>query len=345
MKNNIKREDLYIRQKKELNFLILIFVTFLVLYFSLKDNFNDIVNQIFNMNILYLLLAFIMLFIFWIFRTYPMYTFCKKINKDFKYSSSFQLTLRTQFFNAVTPFATGGQPYQIYYLKQAGLDYASSTSVVLENFIVYQIALVLLGIIALISNQVFHIFSKVYLLQKLITIGFVMNTLTIVLMFVLAFSKKVSKFLITLGITILTKLHIVKDREKKLKEWDKNITNFNESAKILLNDKSVFIFNIVCNFIALCCLYLIPLFVLYAMGNLNAFSPGVGIVTSAYIMIIGSFVPIPGGTGGLEYGFVQFYGNFITGGTLSAMMLVWRFITYYFGMVVGAIALNFKRVK
>jgi hypothetical protein len=345
MKNNIKQEDLYKRQKKELNFLILIFVTALVLYFSLKDNFNDIVNQIFNMNILYLLLAFIMLFIFWIFRTYPMYTFCKKINKDFKYSSSFQLTLRTQFFNAVTPFATGGQPYQIYYLKQAGLDYASSTSVVLENFIVYQIALVLLGIIALISNQVFHIFSKVYLLQKLITIGFIMNTLTIVLMFVLAFSKKVSKFLIALGITILTKLHIVKDREKKLKEWDKNITNFNESAKILLNDKSVFIFNIVCNFIALCCLYLIPLFVLYAMGNFNAFLPGVGIVTSAYIMIIGSFVPIPGGTGGLEYGFVQFYGNFITGGTLSAMMLVWRFITYYFGMIVGAIALNIKRVK
>jgi len=26
-------------------------------------------------------------------------------------------------------------------------------------------------------------------------------------------------------------------------------------------------------------------------------------------------------------------------------MLVWRFVTYYFGMVLGAIALNIKKVK
>lgn len=331
--------------KKELNILVLIFITILVLYFSLKDHFSETINQIFTMNIWYLLVAFLLLFLFWIFRTYPMYIFCKKINKDFKYTSAFQLTLRTQFFNAVTPFATGGQPYQIYYLKQSGIDYASSTSVVLENFIVYQIALVTLGLIALFTNNVFHIFNKVYLLQKLVALGFVMNTLVIVVMFILAFSKKISKFLINLGITILTKFHIVKDKNKKLEEWDNNITHFHESAKLLLKDKRLFIFNIICNFIALCCLYLIPLFVLYSMGNTSAFNPGVGIFTSAYIMIIGSFVPIPGGSGGLEYGFVQFYGNFISGGTLSAMMLVWRFITYYFGMIVGAIALNIKRVK
>ena len=85
--------------------------------------------------------------------------------------------------------------------------------------------------------------------------------------------------------------------------------------------------------------------IIFSMGIFNAFNPGVGIVTSAYIMIIGSFVPIPGGTGGLEYGFVQFYGNFVSGSVLSAMMLVWRFITYYFGIIVGSIALYIKRVK
>ena len=331
--------------KKKLNIIILIVITILVLYFSLKDNFNEIMNQIFTMNIWYLLVAFILLFIFWIFRTYPMYTFCKKINKDFKYLSALQLVLRTQFFNAVTPFATGGQPYQIYYLKQSGIDYASSTSIVLENFIVYQIALVILGIIALIANKTIHIFTSVPLLQKLIAIGFFMNTFMIVIMFVLAFCKNISKFLINVAISILTKLRIVKDKEKKLDEWYLNITHFNESAKILLKDKRTFIFNIVCNFIALCSLYLIPVFILFSMGVFNAFNPGVGIVTSAYIMIIGSFVPIPGGSGGLEYGFMQFYGNFVSGSTLSAMMLIWRFITYYFGMIVGAIALNVKRVK
>lgn len=59
-------------------------------------------------------------------------------------------------------------------------------------------------------------------------------------------------------------------------------------------------------------------------------------------MLIGSFVPIPGGTGGLEYGFIQFYGNFVTGSTLNVIMILWRFVTYYFGMIVGAVAVNIK---
>ncbi len=273
-----------------------------------------------------------------------MYNFCKKMHKDFKFSSAFQLVLRTQFFNAITPFATGGQPYQIYYLKQVGLGYAEATSVVLENFIVYQIALVILGLMAIISNSIFNIFDKVVLLKQLVTLGFIINTLIIVIMFVVAFSKKLNKFLINIGITILTKLKIVKDKEKKLEQWDQNISRFNKSAKILLKDKKSFLSNILYNFIALASLYLIPLFVLYSMGEFNAFNPGIAIVTSAYIMVIGSFVPIPGGTGGLEFGFVQFYGHFVTGSTLSAMMLVWRFITYYFGMIVGAITL-LKKVK
>lgn len=331
--------------KKKLNIIILVIITGLVLYFSLRNDFNSIINQIFTMNIWYLLVAFILLFLFWIFRSYPMYSFCKKINKDFKYGQAIQLTLRTQFFNAVTPFATGGQPYQIYYLKQSGIDYASSTGVVLQNFIVYQIALVILGLIALITNHLFHIFKQVYILQKLIALGFIINTLVIVVMFVVAFSTKINKFLIDLGINVLTKLKIVKNKEEKLKKWDENISKFHNSAKILLKDKKMFILNILYNFIALCCLYLIPLFVLYSMGDFNAFSSGLAIVTSAYIMIIGSFVPIPGGTGGLEYGFVAFYGNFITGSKLRAMMLVWRFITYYFGMIAGAVALNIKKVK
>ena len=330
-------------KKKIFNITLLIIFTGIVLYFSLKDNFSATINQIITMDIKYLLVAFFLLFIFWIFRSYPMYSFCKKINNNFKYKQSFQLTLRTQFFNAVTPFATGGQPYQIYYLKQCGINYAASTGIVLQNFIVYQIALVTLGLVALFCNMIFGIFNNEPLLQKLIALGFIINTLVIVVMFLVAFDRKVNKKLISLGIIVLTKLHIVKDKEKQLKKWDESINSFHENAKILLKDKMNFFCNIIYNFIALCCLYLIPFFVYIAMGQTTGLNPGVAIITSAYIMIIGSFVPIPGATGGLEYGFVQFYGNFFTGSVLSATMLVWRFITYYFGLIVGAIALNIRR--
>lgn len=330
---------------KKLNIVLLIVVTLLVLYFSLKDNFNEIINQIVNMNKWYLFIAFVLLFVFYIFKSLSMYSFCKKINKDFKFRESIQLILRTQFFNAVTPFATGGQPYQIYYLKKCNIDYASSTGIVLQNFIVYQIALVLLGLIALFVNQAFNLFGGSKMLARLIALGFITNTVVIVIMFMVAFSKKMNKRIIGLGIKILTKLKIVKNKEEKLKEWDTNINNFYASAKKLLDDKKIFIGNIIFNFFALSTHYMIPLFILYAMGEFNVINAGISIVACAYVMIIGSFVPIPGGTGGLEYGFVTFFGNFIKGSKLSALMLVWRFITYYFSMILGAIALNIKKVR
>jgi len=331
--------------KKKINYIILFIVTILVLYFSLKDNFNEIINQIVNMNIFYLMVAFLLLIIFWIFRSYPMYSFSKKINKEFTYLDSIILTLRTQFFNAVTPFATGGQPYQIYYLKNKNIDYASSTSIVLENFIVYQVALVLLGLIALFTNKMFNVFNNNDLLQELIALGFIVNTLVIVIMFIVAFSKKMNKRIIDFAIKVLTKLHIVKDETKKREEWDENINRFHKSASILLLDKKNFIFNIICNLIALSSLYLIPLMLLYSMGDFKSLTPLNGIITSAYVMLIGSFVPIPGGTGGLEYGFMSFYGNFIKGSKLNAIMLIWRFITYYFGIIIGSLALNIKGDK
>lgn len=331
--------------KKYLNIIILIIFTGLVLFFSLKDNFQTTINQICSMNIFWLVCAISFIVLYWIFRSQALFLIVKEENKNFKFMQSFQLMLRTQFFNAVTPFATGGQPFQIYYLNQCGITLGSATGLVVENFIVYQIALVILGITAVISNYFFHIFSKVYLLQQLVTLGFIINTLVIVVMFLVAFGKNFNKKFISIAINTLTKLRVVKDKQKKLDKWNKSINQFHMSATSLLKNKFLFIKSIILNFIALICLYLIPIFIFYSMGLYNSINCFEVIVASSYVMLMGSFVPIPGGTGGLEYGFVAFYGTFITGGVLSAIMLVWRFITYYFGMIVGSIAVNMKRVN
>lgn len=333
------------KNKGKINIIILVIITGIVLYFSLKDEFNEIVNQILNINIGYLCLAFLAVISYWLLRSLALHKFTKKIKGNNKYSSSFQLMLRTQFFNAITPFSTGGQPYQIYYLKQEGVSTTLATSIIIQNFIVYQIALVLLGIIAVCSNFAFHMFDKVSLLQHLVLIGFITNTLVIIVMFIVSFSHKLNKKLISLGITILTKLHLVKDREQKLKEWYAYIERFHEGAKVLLENKWEFFKNIVYNIIALVALYSIPVILLYSMGDYTSFNPLEAIATSAYVMLIGSFVPIPGASGGLEFGFISFYGNFIGGAKLKAIMLLWRFVTYYFGLIVGAVALNIKRVK
>ena len=219
-----------------------------------------------------------------------------------------------------------------------------STNISIECFITYQISLVTLGLIAIISNRLFNLYPSNSILAKLVTIGFIMNLLVIVGLFVLTFARRLSKTLLNLIIKLLTKLKLVKDKEKTMDRFSNYLSEFHSGAKILLSNKKKFVGCIVLQFISLISLYLIP-FVLIIGAHITYVNPLVVIVTSAYVMLIGAFVPIPGGTGGLEYGFVAFFSNFIIGSGLNAIMLVWRFITYYFGMILGAILLSTKRRK
>ena len=338
-------------KKKIISYIVIALVTILVLYFSLRHHFSEIIDTLVNMNKLWIILAFLIMVICWMLKTIPIHLFCKEYKNDFKYKDSLMLILRTQFANAVTPFATGGQPYQVYFLNKKGIDVGKSTGIILENFIVYQIALVFLGVVALIGNLIFKFLPNNGLLIKLTALGFIINFLVICFSFLLAFAKRFSKWLIEHGINILSKLKLVKNKEKTTKKWVESTANFHDSAIKLMKNWKLFIGTILVNLVYLCLLYSIPLFVLVATGKYGEFSSVnlfTTIMVSAYVMLIGSFVPIPGGTGGLEGAYKEFFGAILDGyrGTITnSTMIIWRTITYFFGLIVGGIAFNISEKK
>ena len=323
------------------NFIIIFSITAIILYFVLKDNFAEKIKYLFSFDIKWIVLAFCLILAYWFLKGLVLYYCTSKINKKYTEKKGILLMITTQFFHAITPFAAGGQPWQIYKLKKDGLSLGESTNVIIQDFIAYQIALVFLGGIAIISNYIFHIFPSDSLLKKLVTIGFIINTLVVIVLFLTAFSKKWNKKLIDGSISFLSKIKIIKDKEEKLKKSEKFIHNFHRSAIILFKDKFNLFRIIMLNFIALVGQYLIPFTLLMGLGIY--INPLIVIITSAYVMLIGSMVPIPGGTGGLEFSFIAFFKNFITGPELSIIMIVWRLVTYYFGIIIGGLTLNFER--
>lgn len=333
-----------INKKNILNALLLIIVTGLVLYFSLKDDFFTTIHEIITLNLFWFIIATCaFLTSLWL-RSYSMYFMVKKYHQDYTVKKSHRLILLTQFFNAVTPFATGGQPFQVYTLKKDGIKIADGTTIIVQNFIVYQIALVLLGLIAVGSNYFFHIFKANPLLKHLTTLGFMINVLVVLVLFIVIFAKKFNDTVIRWLLNVISKFNFISTerKEKLLLKVEDTTRRFYTGGKNLLQDKKLFILTIILNLIGLTCLYLVPLFILYAMGDYTSVSPFIAVISSAYVMLIGAFVPIPGGTGGLEYSYIEFFGNFLHGGKLRASMLLWRFVTYYFGMFIGALTLNIK---
>lgn len=328
--------------KKVANVIVLALVTCLVLYFSLKDNFNTIINEIINVNIFWLVISFLLAISFWFFKAIATTRIANIFKKDYSIKQGMRLVLETNFFHAITPFAVGGQPYEIYSLKKSKLKITEATNVSIVNFIVYQIALVLLGIIAIVYNHHFVLLKENDLLKNLVVVGFLVNFIVIVALFLLTCTKKINKILMKFIIKVLNKIHLVKNKDEKIKQFNDYLNEFHQGAKILLHDKKLFIKLIFVHFIGLISSYLIPLTLAYAMG-ISSYTGIEAIVLSSYVMLIGAFVPIPGGTGGLEYGFMTFYGSFIKGSKLNAIMLLWRFITYYFAMILGAILLCIRK--
>lgn len=328
--------------KKVANVIVLALVTCLVLYFSLKDNFNTIINEIINVNIFWLVISFLLALSFWFFKAIATTRIANIFKKDYSIKQGMRLVLETNFFHAITPFAVGGQPYEIYSLKKSKLKITEATNVSIVNFIVYQIALVLLGIIAIVYNHHFVLLKENDLLKNLVVVGFLVNFIVIVALFLLTCTKKINKILMKFIIKVLNKIHLVKNKDEKIKQFNEYLNEFHQGAKILLQDKKLFIKLIFVHFIGLISSYLIPLTLAYSMG-ISSYTGIEAIVLSSYVMLIGAFVPIPGGTGGLEYGFMTFYGSFIKGSKLNAIMLLWRFITYYFAMILGAILLGIRK--
>ena len=328
-------------RKNIINFLILIVITILVLYLSLKNDYIEIINTIKNMNLLLFLLAIIVFILYIFIKSIIMKVVVNNFKNDYTIKKSFRMGLETNFFHAITPFATGGQPYEIYRLSKDGISVINAANVSIQNFIIYQTALVLLGIFAVTYNYIFKLYPDITLLKNLVLIGFIINFLVIVVLFSITYFKKGNKVVINFIINILSKLKIIKNKEEKINQFEKYLSDFNDGAKILLKNKKKFIMLILLQLLSLCLLYLVPYFIIKGVGlNISIINV---IVTSAYVMLIGAFVPIPGGTGGLEYGFISFYGNFITGPKINAIMLIWRFVTYYFGMILGAIILGLRK--
>lgn len=330
-------------KKHKYNIIILVLVTLIVAYFVLKDDFTNIINAISKVNIWWVIFSCILVVVFWYFQALSLSALSSTTGRRFPFLKMLKSMIICNFFSAITPSATGGQPFQIYYLKKSGVDLGTATNLVVEQSTLYQIALVALSFIALAINSFYNIFPPDNILRNLVIIGFVVNFIVIVVLLFICFGKKSNKYIILKFFSFLHKIRIIKDKEKIMSKVEKTIDNFYISAHTLNHNKSVLIQGAIYNLIGLAFLYLTPLTVAYALGDFSSMNILLTIIASAYVMLIGAFVPIPGGSGGIELAFANFFGFFITGPTLMALLLIWRFITYYFTIIIGGIVLISRR--
>ena len=117
------------------NIFIILILSIVVLYLAFKDDFATKVKYLVSFDIKWLILAFMCIIIYWILKGLVLYYCVEKLNKNYTKKEGIILMITTQLFHAITPFSTGGQPWQIYKLKKEGLTLGQSTNIVIQDFI------------------------------------------------------------------------------------------------------------------------------------------------------------------------------------------------------------------
>ena len=319
--------------------ILLLLITLVIMFIVIKDDFSQIFLTISKSKIYLIVFCLLLTIAYYSFKALSMYTISLKYKSKIKYRTFLKQTIITQFFNGITPFATGGQPMQVYMLLKEKMPLPLATSTVLMDFMAYQIAIIIYCFITLLLDIKLKIFSENQFARFLVLIGFAINLIVCAFASIICFSTKTTSFIMKKISKLLKRFH----KEQLTEKISEKIKEFHNGTKTFIKDKKMFLKCILINILGLTFFYIISFFASLAIiGDNSLLSILVSIVASSYVFLVGAFIPIPGGSGGIEYGFMQFFGKFFERVDLLALLLIWRFITYYFGIVLGGILFSFR---
>ena len=140
--------------------------------------------------------------------------------------------------------------------------------------------------------------------------------------------RKVCHFLVR---RLSGKVRIIKDPASLHAKVDAEVDGYAGSVHQAIRQGKVVGLAVAINVGQLACLYCIPFCVLRALGVMDI-DFLTALCASAFIQLIMTAVPLPGGTGGAEAGFALFFGPEL--GTLTtAAVVLWRALSFYLPIV------------
>ena len=316
-----------------------------VLWLVLKDDPDVILNTIASADPWILLLALFLVFV-WQF----MVGLCLKVltnitHPEYRASQGLLNSFVASLFHGLTPSASGGQIAQIYVYKKQGVDIGDSGSVLWLEFIIYQSVLTLVSLFFIIIKFPYF-YSNFSNLFAIVIIGFALNTAIIFFIYGLAKFKRLHEWIKNKGVYLGHRVHLVKDPEKTIASIEVQLEKFRSEAEKLRHNKGVIIKCGLLCVIRLLVYYAIPYVVFLALGVPLSFELFLNsIAMGSFVSIATGLIPIPGASGGAEAIFVLMFGNLFGANIVSGAMLLWRFLTFYLVMFIGAGCFAYLRLK
>ncbi len=249
--------------------------------------------------------------------------------------TAFKITTLRIFFNVVTPFSFGGQPFVIYTLSKEGIPGGKGSSIVITKMLILS-AFIQLGAIS--AFIFFH--DYISNIPELNTVFFVTGILFITLIlagFVAFLNPRFLIKLVTNAEKILLRFRLLKSEKSFRKRIIHEACLARRSFKRYFSKQlGCFIAGFLCSGFMYSAEVLMLLIILRGLGVTVGFIEG--ITLSALLLFLLSFMPTPGSAGLGEGIFVVIFAGTVPKYLLGIAVILWRFFYHYLSAILGAIS-------
>jgi len=362
--------------KYVLNISIILIVTALAIFFAIKDDAHEIWARLSTANVNYLLIILGVMAGCVLVRSFILFCFAHLFTRKYYFHQAVAVDQIGQFYNAITPGASGGQIMQAYTFKKQGVQVSSAVSILAMYSIVYQAVLIVFGIVSFIvkydfinSLGTFKTGIKINEIPldlpiwPLTILGFILNLGVIAIVFLMGYWHGFHNFVMGPVVTFLNKIRIVKNPDKTRENLRIQVENFKIEFRRLSTNIPFLILIIACFTAYMILKFSVPYFVGKALGNESQYASFWDcIFLSNYHQMITGLVPIPGSAGvseavfnslfvnpnDYEKGFFVAFNNGVadpnaTIALCRSSLLLWRSSTFVIPVLIGGFVAAFYR--
>lgn len=309
--------------------------TVLVLVFTTGD---DTWEHLRDFNPTYLPLLFVMVVVAWSCNGARVWLMCRAVGHPLTYPQAVSVSLSTEFGIAATPAGVGGTVIRLTLLRQAGLPFVTSGSLLATDAAVDVVFFALLSPIAIylllhqgLLRALLHDPSET---EALVGLALVVAAFAGVVLLLRSdvFHRAVARLL---GATAFGRRKRLVARHRHLRNAvRRSIRRIGSSIAFLWRErKSALVLNLGLASIQWCCRYMIlPVILLSLNVPVN---PLPLFLVQGVLFALSLLVVAPGGGGSVELLTALVLPGFVSSGLIGVVVVVWRFFTYHLYLLGG----------
>ena len=327
------------------NFSLVVIFTAVVLFISLNNNLEEVLEISSQANPFWLIVLVLSALLIQVLKGLILKVLTKIYNSEYSLADGFVNAIVATLIHSITPSSSGGQVVQVYVFRRQGVKISDSLSILLLDFILYQLVLVGVGLLLLLLKLDYFLSSGSNILWLIIA-GFVVDSFFVTALFVLSSSPKVYRWVTHQGFNILKKFHLLKDPQKSLEKLDETLNGFQEAWKDVRNNTWLVVEATLLNILRLLADYALPILVFLAIKIPLNWDLAFNIIAfTGFVYMINDLAPIPGAAGTTEATFILLLTPIV--GYIPALsgVLIWRFVNYHMITAFGALFFLFFKKK